>query len=285
MISCASALLLAFYAAQAQAQTPLFDTYVAFGDSFVSGVGATGVPKLAKGQECGLSPIAWPHGVRSRLMIPKIVFAACSGANTQDVIASQMSLMPPADQLNNALITITIGGNDLRLDERVSKCFSGSLANPPQEGACGDLEQLLNNIDAAINDSLASRLYNAYQLLRAAAPNATILAVGYPHLVDAVNETCDQTWTGWVINRANREKMNYLADAINAQIEKAATAAGIYYLTTPVVDYFRGHEACSGVDEWIVSADAALQTGNFGIGHPNDNGYPAYADVVAAAFY
>lgn len=290
MVSWAGALALTLgvaAAGTAHAQEgPLFTHYAAFGDSFVSGVGTTGVVVDAK-NPCGTGPLAWPYGVREYLGIQSMTFAACSGATTRHVVGAggQMSKLPPADQLNNALITMMVGGNDIRLDERLQKCFQGSTKSAPDPSACGDLDQLLNNIGAVIQDSLGRTLEETYRTVRAAAPNAAIVAVGYPHLVDATNDTCDQTWTGYVLDRARRQKLNDLADALNGQIARAASNAGIYWITDEIVEKFRGHEACSGADEWIVSPDEVLRTRNLvSLSHPNDRGYPAIAEVVASAF-
>ena len=257
--------------------------YIAFGDSFVSGIGASDVTW----EPCGTSPAAWPYGVQAELGIPDLIFAACSGATTEDIggtgrlqMQSQMSQLPSPEALDSALITIAIGGNDLKLDDRLKNCFQGGLSSS-LPGSCEDLEQLLDTAEEVTNDALAPSLEYTFRVLRAAAPNATIAAVGYPHVVDASGAYCDLTVTGLLINRANRQKLNDLIDAVNAQIKAAAAKAGIVSIVDEVVEAFEGHEACSR-SEWIVSADTFLRTGNFGISHPNDVGYRVYADAVVS---
>lgn len=269
-------------------EQPKITQYIAFGDSFVSGVGASDV----QWEPCGTSRAAWPYRVQEGLQIPELVFAACSGATTQDVLgtgrlqmAAQLSQLPAAGELDSALITITIGGNDIKLDERLAKCLNGSQPSSSLgslSGACGDLKELLDTATTVVNDALAPSLDETFKTLREAAPNATIVAVGYPHLVDANGPMCDATLTGKLIDRGNRGRMNELADAINAQIAASAARAGIASVTDDVVAAFAGHEACSA-DEWIVSPDATLRTGNLGVAHPNETGHQVYANAVIAA--
>jgi len=266
-----------------------FSCYVALGDSFVSGVGASVV-----GGPCGASWAAWPFGVQAGLGNLPITFAACSGATTQDVVTAmgglrmrpQMSMLPPPEHLGSALITIAIGGNDIKLEQSVRKCFQGasSLSSSLSlaQSACWDLEQLLNNLTEVVNGALAPSLDYTFRALRAAAPSATIVAIGYPHVVDTSSPNCDRTATGYLLNLSKRQRLNQLVDALNAQIKTAAANAGIASIIDPIVAAFQGHEACSA-DEWIVSADALLRTGNFGVGHPNDAGYRAYANAVLRA--
>jgi lysophospholipase L1-like esterase len=267
-----------------------FTRYIAFGDSFVAGVGASNVTW----QPCGTSPQAWPKLVHKQLGISTpIIFPACSGATTQDVVAtgglkmaSQMSQLPPPEQLDSALITIAIGGNDVKLDERIKKCMDSSssknVSSSLTTSGCADLVQLLNNAGDVIDEALAPSLDYTFRALRAAAPNATIVAVGYPHLAvykDPANAACDKTLTGFALNRANRLKLAQLVDAMNNQIKVAAANAGIQAIVDEVVTEFDGHEACSG-SEWIVGADAALKTLNRGVAHPNDAGHRGYATAV-----
>lgn len=261
-----------------------FQHYIPFGDSFVSGVGATWVDW----DHCGTSPAAWPYVLQQRLDIPDIIFAACSAATTEDVVGTgrlgmpaQISQLPSPEELDSSLITIAIGGNDLRLDERLQTCLNSGSSLGSLTSGCSDLEQLLDTASEVAPEVLAPKLASTFHTLREAAPNATIVAVGYPHLVDASSD-CDTTLTGALISRANRKRLNLVADAINTEISKAAENAGMLWATDDVVAAFAGHEACSK-DEWIVSPDGALRTGNIGLSHPNDRGQEAYAQGVLNA--
>lgn len=285
----------ALYAAEAPAS---YAHYVALGDSFASGVGATG----SQGG-CGQSSKAWPQLLHDSLQIADpLIFAACSGATTQDIMGEgplttrwmtqtgpQIAQLPAADQLDTSLITVQIGGNDIKLDENIKKCTAGAQGSSGSSSAslsalspdCLDLERLLDNSAAVVRDSLGPSLDYTFRALRAAAPNATIVAVGYPHLVDATT-ACDSTFFGKLINASNRQKMNDVADAINKQVATSAANAGILSVTNELVSAFAGHEGCSST-EWIVSGNNIFADKNSGLLHPNDTGYEVIAQTVSAA--
>jgi lysophospholipase L1-like esterase len=224
--------------------------------------------------------------VNEILAIPgPFTFAACSGATTLDVIAagsnSQIAVLPAPEELDSALITIQIGGNDIKLDEYIQECFDGLKALKMSTSLtqtitalsqlspqCANLDWLLDNFNVFVSDSLEQNLDNTFTTLRAAAPKATIVAVGYPHLV---NETSECTgFLALLIPFEIRERMNDLADAINDKIRVAAGNAGIRSITTEVVTAFTGYEACSP-EEMISGINM----------HPNAAGHATYAQVVA----
>jgi lysophospholipase L1-like esterase len=268
-----------------------YSQYIAFGDSFTSGFGLS-LP--TKANPCARSQRAWPPQVNNLLKIGNpLVFAACSGATTRDVLGDgplvgmgkpqaepQIALLPPPEQLHSALITIQIGGNDIKLDDSIQQCVDGlnalkkaanltdsltalSLLSPD----CANLDWLLTNFSSIVDTSLKSSLDETFRALRKAAPNATIVAVGYPHLVDATS-ACTGLWKS--VPASYRQRMNDLGDAINAKIASAAADAGIRSITSDVVTAFAGREACSP-REMISSLNM----------HPNAAGQTTYAQLVA----
>ncbi len=267
-----------------------YSQYIAFGDSFTSGYGLV---RPSETNPCARSQSAWPPLVNKLLKIGSpLVFAACSGATTQDVLGDgplvmlgvqaepQIALLPPPEQLDSALITIQIGGNDIRLDDDIQQCANGlkalsmatnltdsltalSLLSPD----CVSLDWLLTNFEAVVDTTLKSSLDETFWALRKAAPKATIVAVGYPHLVDATS-ACTGLWKSVPVSY--RQRLNDLADAINAKIASAAADAGIRSITCDVVTAFAGREACSP-REMIDSVNV----------HPNAEGHKTYAQLVA----
>jgi lysophospholipase L1-like esterase len=268
--------------------TSMFSQYIAFGDSFTSGFGLDlgSIGPISGGDACAQSQGAWPPLVNGILGIPgPFIFAACSGATTLDVIGDvpnpQIGLLPAPEQLDSALITIQIGGNDIKLDASIQQCFEGLKALKMSTSLtqsitalsqlspqCADLDWLLDHFDTFVSESLEVNLYNTFTALRAAAPKAAIAAVGYPHLVNATTDCTG--FLALVIPIEIRVRMNALADAINDAIESAALSAGIDRITTTVVDAFTGYEACSP-QEMISSINM----------HPNAAGHATYAQVVA----
>jgi lysophospholipase L1-like esterase len=263
-----------------------YSQYIAFGDSFASGFGLSGTDP----RTCAQSQQAWPPRASRLLRIAQpINFVACSGATTRDVFAGlsleqTTQLTEPADgeQPISTLVTIQIGGNDLKLGDSIQECSEGlkalkkstrvteSLTALTQlSPRCANLNWLLDNFDNEVNKSLPGNLSSTFQSLRAAAPSATIIAVGYPHLVDATS-ACSGMWR--LIPTRFRQRMNKLADAINAQIKSAADNAEIVSLTSEVVDAFAGREACS--------AKPMINSLHM---HPNAAGHKQYAQLVAGA--
>jgi lysophospholipase L1-like esterase len=221
-----------------------------------------------------------------------LIFPACSGATTQDVIANgplvgakngqtapQIDELPPPEQLETALITIQIGGNDLKLDANIQQCMAGlkkstsivqsATALSQLSPQCKDLDWLLDNFNTTVNENFEASLEYTFEALRNAAPNTPIIAVGYPHLVDATS-ACSG-FINSMISPIDRQRMNDLADAINAKIASAAQTAGILSITDEVVTAFAGREACAP-QEMIGSLTM----------HPNAAGHQAYAQLVAS---
>ncbi|HKU39730.1 MAG TPA: SGNH/GDSL hydrolase family protein [Polyangiales bacterium] len=286
-----------------------YTQYIALGDSFASGFGLLGAWDWSGTNGCARDlNEAWPPLVHGRLGIATpLVFAACSGATTQDILAlgplvpktdeerrnwkyqlrPQIEELPPPDQRDTVLITIQVGGNDIKWDSTFAACMDavkrmqdeqmpeGSIKSckdvitllPPE---CNDLEWLIDNTSEVVNGNLAPSLDYTFRALRAAAPNATIVALGYPHLVDATSACDSNSLVGCVFDAETRQRFNDIADAINAQIANTAASAGILSLTSEVVEAFSSHGACSP-DEWISGVT----------GHPNAAGHRAYAQVVA----
>jgi lysophospholipase L1-like esterase len=291
-----------------------YSQYIAFGDSFTTGFGLDGTftfddsGQIARldSNPCAQSDLAWPPLVNTLLNVPNpLIFAACSGAKTLDILGDgplvqdgyqpgpQIAQLPPPDQLDSALITVQIGGNDLWLDDSFQQCsnglssmkstnLTGSLTSPSQpfpfcanvvsslnqlSPSCANLDSLLKNLNTAVDNTMGPNLHAAFTALRAAAPNAAIVAVGYPHLVDATSD-CSGLWACLPIGY--RQQINDLMDAINAKIDSEATDAGIFSITDDIVAAFDGHEMCSP-QELIDSSNV----------HPNAAGHQLYAQVVA----
>jgi lysophospholipase L1-like esterase len=123
---------------------------------------------------------------------PNLVVAACSGATTEQVLGPDLKnnqppqisvLQSAADR--NSLITVTIGGNDANVLTEFLACLDGDCSG---EGL---------RLKAFIDTDVYPRLVNTFTELRAAAPDAVILAVGYPHLVAPEDSAaCDATELG-----------------------------------------------------------------------------------------
>jgi lysophospholipase L1-like esterase len=245
-----------------------YSRYFALGDSFSAGTGS-----VTGAVTCGQSNQAWAYQLQPALNsstgTPAVVMQACSGATTQDVNASQLPTVLAAADRNSSLITITIGGNDTKISDELQACAAGD---------CTPNESRVNN---TIDTVVAPRLLETFNALRAAAPSAVIVAVGYPHLVaPSTNTACDATTTGSLVDGNERDMIRRAIDRMNTTIANAATSAGIVSVTKEVVAEFEGQEACSGSRSFINTVDDPVYYE--AMYHPNALGEVAYANAVLA---
>ncbi|OBI82090.1 SGNH/GDSL hydrolase family protein [Mycobacterium asiaticum] len=154
--------------------------YVAMGDSFAA---APGVPEPAAPRGCHRSTNNYPAVLARRLDASAFHDVTCSGATTDDVvnreqrtdhglIPRQLDMIgPPTD-----LITITIGANDIGLAGDAESCEAkGADPKPCSTKFLADNEDRLSSTIAAQLPVWATMI----DQLRAAAPRARIIMVGY----------------------------------------------------------------------------------------------------------
>jgi lysophospholipase L1-like esterase len=241
-----------------QAPVTVTVNYVALGDSYSSGVG-TGVYDPASGS-CARSPLSYPPLWASEHHPASFGFVACSGATTEDVLATQI----PALQVSTNLVTITIGGNDSGFGPVVGTCT-----------AARDDQTCFAAVDAAEafeRSVLPGRLARTYAAIRGAAPDARVVVLGYPRLFDLAPSCADPL----VPNLTRRKKLNEGADMLNAVIEKTASKQPGFSFTD-VRGRFTGHGVCSP-DPWINGPSVPPSVGPY---HPNQAGYRlGYLDAL-----
>ena len=169
------------------------DRYVALGDSFSSGVG-TG--SYALSSSCKRSVYAYPYLLSQQRAGTSLVFVACSGATTSDLMANQIQSV----DATTSIVTVTIGGNDIGFANLISQC---TLA---------DCSAALDSTRGSLESVLGSRLNNVYAAIKAqAAPGAKIVVLGYPHMFGS--SSCLGTFG---VTATERSKANQLADALDA---------------------------------------------------------------------
>lgn len=217
--------------------------YVALGDSYSSGVG-TGSYDLSS--SCARSSRAYPALWAARQGTQSFTFAACSGATTSSVRSSQLGGLSAATDL----VTITIGGNDADFVGTVLACRLGSDS---------DCYNKLASASAFITTTLPGRLDATYADIRARAPNARLVVLGYPHLYKI--GPCFLA-----ISDERRRRINAVADTLSAVTADRVAAAGGTYLDAR--GPYAGHEICSS-SPWINGPTWPL-TDSY---HPNRSGY------------
>ncbi len=217
--------------------------YVALGDSYSSG---TGTNSYDLSSSCQRSSRAYPALWASQQGTASFTFAACAGATTSTVRNSQLGGL----NAGTDLVTITIGGNDAGFASTVLSCRLGS------DSACFGA---LNTAENYIRTTLPAQLDGVYADIRARAPNARLVVLGYPRLYK----------TGFclfAISDARRTRINAVADVLSTVTEGRVAAAGGTYLDARPA--YAGHEICSS-SPWINGPTWPL-TDSY---HPNRSGY------------
>lgn len=286
----AAGLAVATMAAPASAATT--KSYVALGDSYSSGEGACApVTATACGylkgtatatDTCHRSTNA--YAVRVKATLPrswKLVFAACSGATTDDVLtAGQHGEPAQVTRLSAAtnLVTMTLGGNDVGFADAVGTCVA---AHSFLGSSCGGKIQW-----AITTAALQTRLTAVYAAVHTAAPHARLLVLGYPRLFSPTPSAKAPCPVAAIDSKALSKAENGLNAAIAAAVHHADKLAGKKFAT--FVDngsVFKGHELCSGPAassylNGLLIASGSARPESF---HPNRVGQKALATRLAKA--
>ncbi|QDY76042.1 SGNH/GDSL hydrolase family protein [Streptomyces qinzhouensis] len=226
------ALLAVVGAAPAQAGTAAAPVdYVALGDSYSSGVGA-GDYDSASG-DCKRSNRAYPKLWAASNAPSSFAFTACSGARTNDVTANQLGPLNSGTDL----VSVTVGGNDAGFSDVMMTCVLQS------ESACINR---VNQAKAYVDATLPGRLDSVYGAIRAKAPAARVVVLGYPRFY--------KLGGGCLLGLSENERtaINGAADHLNTAVAKRAADHG--YTFGSVVPAFTGHEICSSAP-WLHSVN------------------------------
>ncbi|GAA0510570.1 lipase 1 [Paractinoplanes deccanensis] len=240
-----STLLLIIGAASPATAAEETTDYVALGDSYSSGVGAP-----AQSGTCLRSPYGYPALWAARNDPQSFTDLSCGGAVTGDVIGTQAPAIPAGADL----ISITIGGNDAGFAPTVIGCQLSS------DAAC---VRTVAEARAEITATLGAKLDATYAAIRAKAPSARVVVLGYPLLFDTSSASCGLAG----MSLTKRRALNDGAQTLNALIQQRAQAAG--FVWSDVRDEFAGHGICSS-SPYLNGLTILPPQNSF---HPNANGY------------
>lgn len=247
---------LALVATLAPASAAPGDSYVALGDSYSSGTGTKDY--LDDGSTCQRSALAYPSLIAAADG-SDLNLRACSGATTADVTSSQLSALSG----DTDRVSISVGGNDAGFADVLTEC-----AKPAWAGNC---DTAIDGAETTINSTLPARLDSLYAEIRAKAPNATVVVVGYPRIF--MGEDCNAlTW----FSPEEQTRLNATADLLNSTLDSAAGAAGFSFADP--TSAFTGHAVC---DEpaWINGLSNPISDSY----HPNQAGHrDGYTPVVSS---
>ena len=256
-------------------------SYVALGDSYAAGAGvAPFVPGSPAG--CSRSQANFAEDLAAQLQPAAFTDATCSGAQTKDYFTSQLpGVAPQLDAVtrHTRFVTMTIGGNDggvfgglingctaLAFQQYVA---TGSIFGDPCAQAFG------SSFDATIDAVTYPNLVHALSAVRARAPRATVVILGYPTIMPATGVPA--CFSAMPIAMGDVPYLHGIQEHLNAVVERAARRTGARFVDMAPAS--EGHDACAGADRWI---EPAVGPVNAAPVHPNATGEAAMADQVLA---
>jgi lysophospholipase L1-like esterase len=248
MVVCGCALAALAGPAVAAAQP----AYVDLGDSYASGVGTR--TYYNDGTNCQRSPDAYGPLIAAARGYA-LSFDACSGAKTTDVNSTQLGPLSGS----TSLVTITVGGNDAGFSTVITDCAAFYF----------NCQSAINTANAFIQDQLPALLDTTYSDIRARAPAAHVVVLGYPHLFTASGTTCNVD----LLTSTHEKELNQTADLLDGVIAARAAAHGFTYVDPRSA--FASHEICSS-SEWLNGLSNPLSE-SF---HPNISGQADFASLV-----
>lgn len=154
--------------------------YVALGDSRAAGLTTT---SQAAGDGCGRTDAGYPTVVAHALAVASFTSVACGGAVAADVVdrgqstsnGRRVPVQTAALRPDTSLVTLSIGGNDIRWFGIVSRCME---TTPGRDRDCRADPGLPGLVTERLA-TLSTRLDHVLGQIRAHAPAARILVVGH----------------------------------------------------------------------------------------------------------
>jgi lysophospholipase L1-like esterase len=264
MLVAGLAVILTVGALPAAADTVGIGQYVALGDSYAAGQGGS----QQYDNTCLRSPNGYPALLDAENKIHLRANAACTGATTSDVSDEQLSALKQGTRL----VTLTVGAADLGLSRVLAACTTGT---PTQCQEAIRLANLLLPAECGDESELGRRLTDLHAEGAAAAPNALIVATGYPLLFELVQGDPD---------RILKAQINDATTRLNCAIEKAVAdsqAASVNIEYVDVTAAFAGH-GIGGSGVPFINPSPPLGTA-INAFHPTAAGYVAYDEAISAA--
>lgn len=248
--------------------------YVALGDSYSAGSGISPLDPTVT-PLCIRTTRNYPHLVADALGTESFTDVTCGGAQTTDFFTAQYPGLtsPQLDAVtkDTKLVTLSIGGNDNgTFVNLILACGSAGTATLGFGSPCKDLygdsfkNDVLTKTAPAVREALAA--------IRAKAPSARILVVGYPWIMPHTGY-CFATMP---IAKGDVPYVNDVEATLNGVIEQAAVDTGATFVDLSEVSL--GHDACQPIGtRWV---EPAYWGTNFVPVHPNALGEAKMAEQV-----
>jgi len=252
---------------------------VALGDSYTAG-NLLPLDLTARPLGCTRSTKAYPVLVASALKKP-LVDAACEGAGVQYMTGAQQTHLgtnPP--QLNalasdDSVVMLTLSGDDMGFWSTLDTCMELSVTDPfgspcERHFTSGGTDQLAARVTAE-----TAQITAVLADIRARAPQARILVVGYPDLFPQ-RGGC---WPAVPITSGDIAYLRSIELLLNAMLAADARAAGATFVDTytPTI----GHDFCQSAS--VKDVEGLVPTSLSYPFHPNARGQAVMAAAVLAA--
>jgi len=254
--------------------------YVALGDSYTSG---PGIPnQTPESGACRRSDHNYPSLVAAALEVGRFTDASCAGATTAAMAGRQplpggLTSGPQLDALGPDvdLVTLGIGGNDIGFGQIAVTCAALSLL-PPFGAPCRHHFTRHGDEVGQRIDALGPKLAAVLAAIRARAPAARILIVGYPVILPAAGPGC---WPVMPIAIGDVAWLRGVEGRLNALLAGEAAAAGATFVDTYGGSV--GHDVCRLPGRnWV---EGFVPTSSADAVHPNALGMANTARQVVAA--
>jgi len=227
------------------AKMPAGSTYVALGSSFAAGPGITDLAQDGPAR-CGQSTDNYPRQLARALKL-KLIDRSCGGATSVDVLQrGPLDLPAQLDGLtpNTRLVTVTVGGNDVRymagLSAAVCRSHPEALPEAARARACAAPSDFV--LDQAFAKT-ADNLKAIAAQVRLRSPQARLVFVDYVTVLPA-GAPCAAV----MIDAADAEELRNRANRLARLTESVADQTGADLIKAS--DLTRGHDACAP-DAWV----------------------------------
>jgi len=247
--------------------------YVAIGDSYTA---APDIPVIST-DGCHRSDHNYPQLVARELDDVSLRDVSCGGARTDAVLQSQRiqtenRVQPPqigALDANTDIVTVGLGVND---EGFVVTAAFGCLVLAERDPRGAPCEKANARKVPRLLEKIQDRYVETLNAIIDRAPNARIIVVGDPRLLDETGERRVQRLRA----DGNVDCVRDSYDRFNETIEAAAAEAGLEYVDVAAAS--EGHDICSD-DPWINGKRDDETTGAAAY-HPTPAEQEAVADLI-----
>ena len=175
---------------------------MALGDSYSSGVGAGSY--ISSSGDCKRSTKAYPYLWAAANSPSSFAFTACSGAERVMFSPGSSARVSTA----TGLVSISVGGNDAGFADVMTTCVLQS------DSSC---ISRINTAKAYVDSTLPGKLDSVYSAIRAKAPSAHVVVLGYPRFYK-LGQSC------LGLSETKRKAINDAADYLDAAVARRAAA-------------------------------------------------------------